>query len=151
MTCDRLQNEHPIVKKILQFKRIDQAGKTWLRHPDEETGEGGLEAQLWADGKLHSHYSPLTSTGRYRSSEPNVCDIISILDVVKPIELLERSLTQSAAKPAKAGRFRDYRKAPYGEPSRVGLKRGRSGGVPRGIRYSPTLLATGELRSEQTT
>lgn len=66
-----LQNEHPIVKKILQFKRIDQACKTWLRHPDEETGEGGLEAQLWADGKLHSHYSPLTSTGRYRSSEPN--------------------------------------------------------------------------------
>lgn len=68
---EMLQNEHPLVKKLLQFKRIDQACKTWLRHPDEN-GEGGLEAQIWADGKLHSHYSPLTSTSRYRSSDPNV-------------------------------------------------------------------------------
>lgn len=69
---EMLQNEHPVVKKILQFKRIDQACKTWLRHPDKETGEGGLEAQLWADGKLHSHFVPLTSTMRYRSSDPNI-------------------------------------------------------------------------------
>lgn len=68
---EMLQDKHPMVKKMLQFRRIDQACKTWLRHPDEN-GEGGLESQLWDDGKLHSRYSPLTSTGRYRSSDPNV-------------------------------------------------------------------------------
>lgn len=68
---EMLQNEHPVVKKLLNFKRIDQACKTWLREPDEN-GEGGLKAQLWADGKLHSHFLPTTSTCRYRTSEPNV-------------------------------------------------------------------------------
>lgn len=67
---EMLQGEHPIVKKLLQFKRIDQACKTWLRHPDED-GEGGLEPLIWADGKFHPTFLPLTSTGRYKSSSPN--------------------------------------------------------------------------------
>lgn len=67
---EMLQNAHPLVKKLLQFRRIDQVCKTWLRHPDED-GEGGLESLLWADGKLHASFLPLTSTGRYKSANPN--------------------------------------------------------------------------------
>lgn len=69
-TLEMLQNKHPVVKKLLQFRRIDQTCKTWLRHPDKN-GEGGLEALIWADGKLHAHFLPTTSTGRYKTSEPN--------------------------------------------------------------------------------
>lgn len=67
---EMLQNSHPIVKKLLHFRRIDQTCKTWLRHPDED-GEGGLEPLIWADGKLHASFLPLTSTGRYKTSSPN--------------------------------------------------------------------------------
>lgn len=67
---EMLQSEHPVVKKLLNFKRIDQVCKTWLKHPDED-GEGGLEADLWEDGKVHSSFLPLTSTGRYKTSAPN--------------------------------------------------------------------------------
>lgn len=67
---EMLQNAHPIVKKLLHFRRIDQTCKTWLRHPDED-GEGGLEPLIWADGKLHASFLPLTSTGRYKTSSPN--------------------------------------------------------------------------------
>lgn len=67
---EMLQNAHPLVKKLLHFRRIDQACKTWLRHPDEN-GEGGLEPLIWADGKLHSSFLPITSTGRYKTANPN--------------------------------------------------------------------------------
>lgn len=69
-TLELLQNEHPIVKKLLQFRRVDQVCKTWLRHPDEN-GEGGLESLIWEDGKLHPGFLPTTSTGRYRTRDPN--------------------------------------------------------------------------------
>ena len=67
---EMLQNAHPLVKKLLQFRRVDQTCKTWLRHPDED-GEGGLEPLIWADGKLHASFLPTTSTGRYKTSSPN--------------------------------------------------------------------------------
>lgn len=67
---EMLQNSHPLVKKLLHFRRIDQTCKTWLRHPDEN-GEGGLEPLIWADGKLHASFLPTTSTGRYKTSNPN--------------------------------------------------------------------------------
>ena len=67
---EMLQNAHPIVKKLLHFRRVDQTCKTWLRHPDED-GEGGLEPLIWSDGKLHPSFLPLTSTGRYKTASPN--------------------------------------------------------------------------------
>lgn len=60
----------PLVKKLLQFRRIDTVCKTWLRHPDEN-GEGGLESLIWPDGRLHSSFLPTTATMRYRCSSPN--------------------------------------------------------------------------------
>lgn len=61
----------PLVHKLLQFKRIDQSCKTWLRKTDEKDQPAGLYKQLWADGNLHPRLSQLTATGRLRSSSPN--------------------------------------------------------------------------------
>jgi len=75
-TLEILQDAHPIVKHILQFRRIDTACKTWLRYPAEgedmaSTG-GGIIAKIWPDGRLHSRFSQLAETGRFRTSKPNV-------------------------------------------------------------------------------
>lgn len=70
-TLEILDGEHPMVHKLLQFKRIDQSCKTWLRRTDEKGAPAGLYKQLWADGNIHPHYSPLTQTGRLRTSNPN--------------------------------------------------------------------------------
>ena len=71
-----LQDAHPIVRTLLNFRRIDTACKTWLRHAEEGEDEvskgGGLPAKIWPDGRIHSHFSPLSATGRFRSSKPNV-------------------------------------------------------------------------------
>jgi len=74
-TLEILQDFHPIVEHLLQFRRIDQACKTWLRWPKPEDNEastgGGVLAKVWPDGRLHSRFSPLTETGRFRTSKPN--------------------------------------------------------------------------------
>lgn len=70
-TLEILEGAHPIVHKLLQFKRIDQSCKTWLRKTDEDGDPAGLYKQLWPDGNLRSRMSPLTATGRLRSSSPN--------------------------------------------------------------------------------
>lgn len=67
---EMLQDKHPLVKALLQFRRIDQSCKTWLRYKDEN-GEGGIPGEMWEDGKLHPRYSLLTQTGRWRVSSPN--------------------------------------------------------------------------------
>ena len=69
-TLEILQDEHPIVKQLLQFRRIDQVCKTWLKHADKD-GNGGLEGLIWSDGRLHPRYVPMTETGRMRVSSPN--------------------------------------------------------------------------------
>lgn len=63
--------KQPIVHMLLQFKRIDQSCKTWLRRTDDKGQPAGLYKQLWSDGNLHPRFSPLTATGRLRSSSPN--------------------------------------------------------------------------------
>ena len=73
-----LQDHDPIVKHILQFRRIDTACKTWLRHAEEDEDEaskgGGIPAKIWPDGRLHAHFSQLAETGRFRHSKPNVAN-----------------------------------------------------------------------------
>lgn len=91
-----LASQNPIARHLIWYNAINQACKTWLKYPDED-GEGGLIADLWADGNLRPHFSQLTQTGRLRVSSPNSFNT-NILGVIKPVELLERSLTQSAAK-----------------------------------------------------
>ena len=70
-TLEILDGSHPLVHKLLQFKRIDQSCKTWLRKTDDKGNVAGLYKQLWEDGNIHPHYSPLTQTGRLRTSNPN--------------------------------------------------------------------------------
>lgn len=64
-------SDRPLVHRLLQFKRIDQSCKTWLRRTDDKGQPAGLYKQLWSDGNLHPRFSPLTATGRLRTSVPN--------------------------------------------------------------------------------
>lgn len=69
-TLQILEGQHPFVDALLDFRRVDQACKTWLTK--EKDGEpAGLYALLWPDMTLKPHYSPLTTTGRMRVSAPN--------------------------------------------------------------------------------
>ena len=70
-TLEILQDKHPFVKTLLDLRRIDQPCKTWLRYKDDDGKPAGIPAVTWADGKLHPHFSPLTETGRLRTSSPN--------------------------------------------------------------------------------
>ena len=70
-TLEILGDAHPLVRTLLQYRRVEQPVKTWLRHKDDKNTDRGLEAQLWADGRLHSHMSQLSTTSRFKSSAPN--------------------------------------------------------------------------------
>ena len=65
-----LSAKNPVARHLIWYNAINQACKTWLKFPDE-TGDGGLIADMWSDSKLHPHLSQLTQTGRLRSSSPN--------------------------------------------------------------------------------
>jgi len=69
-TLQILEGQHPFVDALLDFRRVDQACKTWLTR--EKDGEpAGLYKDIWPDGTLKSRFSVLTETGRYRTSSPN--------------------------------------------------------------------------------
>ena len=70
-TLEILGDVHPLVHLLLQYRRVEQYTKTWLRHKDDKNPDRGLEAQMWADGRLHSHMSQLSTTSRFKSSSPN--------------------------------------------------------------------------------
>lgn len=70
-TLEILQDKHPFVKTLLNLRRIDQPCKTWLRYTDDDGKPAGIPAVTWNDGYLHPHFSPLTETGRLRTSSPN--------------------------------------------------------------------------------
>lgn len=75
-TLEILQDAHPVVKHLLQFRRVDQVCKTWLRDKadgeDESSRGGGLPAKIWPDGRLHAHFMQMSDTGRFRASKPNM-------------------------------------------------------------------------------
>lgn len=77
-TLEILQDANPIVKHLLQFRRIDTACKNLLRWPKEDEDEaskgGGIPAKIWPDGRLHARFSQLAETGRFRHSKPNVAN-----------------------------------------------------------------------------
>lgn len=70
-TLEILGDAHPLVHALLQFRRVDQYCKTWLRHRDPKNPGRGIEGQLWFDGRLHPHMSQLSTTSRFKSSAPN--------------------------------------------------------------------------------
>lgn len=69
-----LSDSHPIVSKILDFKRIDQSVKTWLKEPElSPTGvvTGGLAGVIGKDNALHPSFRMGLETGRLATSKPN--------------------------------------------------------------------------------
>lgn len=69
-TLQILEGKHPFVDALLDFRRVDQACKTWLTK-EKDGKPAGLYANLWPDNVLRPHFSMLTSTGRMRVSAPN--------------------------------------------------------------------------------
>jgi len=66
-TLEILEDHHPVVKALLNLRRVDVICKNFFRDDDE----GGITGNIWPDGRLHSRMSQLTDTGRFRSSAPN--------------------------------------------------------------------------------
>lgn len=77
-TLEILEDADPIVKYLLNYRRLDTACKNQLRYAEEDEGPaskgGGIPAKIWPDGRLHAHFSPLSETGRFRHSKPNVAN-----------------------------------------------------------------------------
>jgi len=62
-----LAEQHPLVEKLLNYRRIAQIRKTWMRYPEvDDKGQktGGLYGDLGADFRLHPSFAALCSTGR---------------------------------------------------------------------------------------
>ncbi|WP_342277473.1 DNA polymerase I [Spiroplasma endosymbiont of Nephrotoma flavescens] len=68
----QMQQLHPIIDKILEYRKYQKTYSTYLK---------GLEKYIFADGKVHTIYNQTnTTTGRLSSQEPNMQNI-SIHDV----------------------------------------------------------------------
>ena len=62
-----LVGEHPIVEKILEYRKYFKLVSTYVE---------GLKGHIHADGKIHAKFNQaLTTTGRLSSSEPNLQNI----------------------------------------------------------------------------
>ncbi len=62
-----LVDEHPIVSKILEYRKYFKLVSTYVE---------GLKAHIYKDGKIHAKFNQaLTQTGRLSSSEPNLQNI----------------------------------------------------------------------------
>jgi len=62
-----LAEQHPLVEKLLNYRRIAQIRKTWMRYPEiDELGRksGGLYGDLGSNGRLSPSFLALCSTGR---------------------------------------------------------------------------------------
>jgi len=76
-TLDILQDGHPIVKLLRHVRKLDTVVKMFLKtdeEADESTTGGGIGSKIWADGRIHAHFSQLAETGRFRHSKPNVAN-----------------------------------------------------------------------------
>lgn len=62
-----IQNEHPIIGKILEYRKYFKLLTTYVE---------GLKNHIHQDGKIHAKFNQaLTTTGRLSSSEPNLQNI----------------------------------------------------------------------------
>lgn len=62
-----IANEHPIVNKILEYRKYSKLISTYVE---------GLKNHIHTDGKIHAKFNQaLTQTGRLSSSEPNLQNI----------------------------------------------------------------------------
>lgn len=64
---EKLIDEHPVIKKILEYRNVSKLYNTYLE---------GLNKYIMEDGKIHTIYKQtLTRTGRLSSVEPNLQNI----------------------------------------------------------------------------
>lgn len=83
---EQLQNEHPIIEDILQYRQLAKLQSTYLE---------GLQKMITPDGKIHTRFNQtLAQTGRLSSIEPNLQNI--------PIRLEEGRKIRKAFIPSKA-------------------------------------------------
>lgn len=62
-----IADEHPIVNKILEYRKYFKLVSTYVE---------GLKAHIFEDGKIHAKFNQaLTTTGRLSSSDPNLQNI----------------------------------------------------------------------------
>ena len=67
-TLERLQDDHPIVKKVLEYRTLTKLKSTFL--------DGLLAARSQKDGRVRTRYMQcVTATGRLSSAEPNLQNI----------------------------------------------------------------------------
>ena len=77
-SLEYLAHEHPIISDLRDYKLIEQVQKSFLRLPSEVDGQSGEEiyadgllGYIDPDGRIRTHISQLSETGRHRSSNPN--------------------------------------------------------------------------------
>ena len=64
---EKLLNDHPIISKILEYRKYTKLNSTYLK---------GLNNYIMEDGKIHTIYNQtLTRTGRLSSQDPNLQNI----------------------------------------------------------------------------
>jgi len=72
---DILQDEHPFVKTMRLFRKLDTVYKFHLdtkSKADCASKGGGTLSKVWPDGRLRSHFSQMAETARFKSSRPNI-------------------------------------------------------------------------------
>lgn len=75
---EKLQNEHPIVKKILEYRQLVKLNSTYI--------EGLIPYINSKDNKIHSYFhQTVTATGRISSTEPNLQNIPTRFELGKKI------------------------------------------------------------------
>jgi uracil-DNA glycosylase family 4 len=77
-TLEYIAHENPIVTDLRDYKMIEQVQKSFLRLPSEVDGQSGeamfgdgLLGCISPDGRVRTHLSQMSETGRHRSSNPN--------------------------------------------------------------------------------
>lgn len=64
---EKLQSEHPIVKRILEYRQLTKLKSTYA---------DGLAGYISPDGRIHGHFhQTITATGRISSTDPNLQNI----------------------------------------------------------------------------
>jgi len=78
-TLEYIAHENPIVTDLRDYKMIEQVQKSFLRLPSEVDGQSGeamfadgLLGSINPDGRVRTHLSQMSETGRHRSSNPNL-------------------------------------------------------------------------------
>lgn len=75
---DKIKNEHPIIEKILEYRGLVKLNSTYV--------EGLIQYINKKDSKIHSYFhQTVTATGRISSTEPNLQNIPTKVEMGKKI------------------------------------------------------------------